>query len=152
MTYLLDTNILVFMIRGLKQRTHPNAQQRIGQAIAIRIFDRARKEQRAGHTVAISAITVAELNFGAWSSRHPAELASTQQAIAPFDKLPFDADACAKQYGRVRHLLESSGKPIGSFDLLIAAHGLALDATLVTNNVSEFSRVPGLICEDWTAN
>jgi len=151
MTYLLDTNIVVFIVRGLKVRTNPNAQQRERHRVAGRILDRAQKRQAAGHELALSAITVAELEFGAWNSgNYQTELDATRRAITPFLLLPFDAEDCTAHYGMIRHRLESSGQPIGSLNTLIAAHALALGATLVTNDKSEFSRVPGLKCEDWS--
>ena len=67
------------------------------------------------------------------------------------DVLPLDASVAA-DYARIRALLESKGKPIGANDLLIAAHALALDATLVTDNETEFRRVPGLKVENWLAD
>lgn len=151
MIYLLETNIVVFMVRGLKVRENPNAQQRERHRIAGRMLHRAQKQQAAGHEVALSAITVAELEFGARNSGdYRAELDATRRAITPFLLLPFDAGDCAAHYGAVRHRLESSGKSIGSLDTFLAAHALALGATLVTNNTTEFSRVPGLKCEDWS--
>ena len=151
MTYLLDTNIVVFMVRGLKVRQNPNTQQRERHRIASRILGRAQKQKAAGHEVALSAITVAELEFGAWNSGdYQTELDATRRAITPFLLLPFDAEDCAAHYGVIRHRLESSGKPIGSLDTLIAAQALALGATLITNDTTEFARVPGLRCEDWS--
>lgn len=152
MTYLLETNIVVFMVRGLKVRQNPNGQQRERHRIASRILGQAQKQKSAGHEVALSAITVAELEFGAWhSGDYQTELDATRRATTPFLLLPYDAEACAAHYGAVRHKLETSGQSIGSLDTLIAAHALALGATLVTNNTTEFARVPGLKCEDWTA-
>lgn len=150
MTYLLDTNIVVYMVRGLKVRANPSARQRERNRIAGRILDRARKQRASGHHVALSAVTVAELEFGAWNSGdYQSELDATRRAITPFLLLPFDAEDCAAHYGEIRHRLESSGQSIGSLDTLIAAHALALGATLVTNNRREFSCVPGLKCENW---
>jgi len=151
MLYLLDTNIVVFMVRGLKVHANPNERQRERHKMARRILERAHKCKLAGDQVALSAITVAELEFGAWSSDdYQNELDATRRAMAPFALLPFDPGDCAAHYGKVRHALESVGKGIGSLDTLIAAHALALGATLVTNDTTEFSKVPGLTCEDWS--
>ncbi len=152
MLYLLDTNIVVFMIRGLKVYANPNGRQRERHKVARRIFEKAHKCKVAGDTVALSAITVAELEFGAWGSDdYQTEIAATRRAVAPFGLLAFDPGDCAAQYGRIRHALESLGKGIGSLDTLIAAHALAVGATLVTNDTTEFSKVPGLSCEDWSS-
>jgi tRNA(fMet)-specific endonuclease VapC len=68
--------------------------------------------------------------------------------LAPLEILPFD-ERCIWVYGDLRADLERRGQTIGSLDTLIAAHALALDATLVTNNTREFSRVAGLRLENW---
>lgn len=150
MIYLLDTNIVVYTMRGLKVRKSPTTQQRECHRVALRILERARKQKNAGDEIALSAITVAELEFGAWcSGNYPAELDAIRRAIIPLVHLPFDADSCATRYGEIRYKLECTGKPIGSFDMLIAAHALALGAILVTNNMAQFARVPELQCEDW---
>ena len=150
MTYLLDTNVLIFMLRGLKVRAHPTERQRDRQKVALRMLARAQREKLSGNQLALSAITVAELEFGSWNSGdYEKESDAARRAIAPFDLLAFDAGDCAAHYGRIRHLLESSGKGIGSLDTLIAAQALALGATLVTSDTAEFSRIPGLKCEDW---
>src|SRR5205085_1094039 len=106
----------------------------------------------SGNQVALSAITVAELEYGAWNSGDYAKESDVvRRAITPFTLLSFDAGDCAAYYGKIRHALESSGQGIGSLDTLIAAHALALGATVVTSDTAEFSRVPGLKCEDWAA-
>lgn len=149
--YLLDTNIVVSLIRGLKVRPNPNAQQRERHRTATRILTQARQKHAAGHQIALSAITVAELEFGARNSGdYPLELAATRRAISAFQLLPFDAEDCAVHYGAIRHFMESGGRPIGSLDMLIAAQALALRATMVTNDSREFSRVPDLELEDWS--
>jgi tRNA(fMet)-specific endonuclease VapC len=151
MLYLLDTNIVVFMVRGLKVYAHPNERQRERHKVARRIFERAHKCKLGGDRVALSAITAAELEFGAWGSDdYEKEIDATRRTMAPFALLAFDAGDCAAHYGKTGHALESVGKGIGSLDALIAAHALALGATLVTNDTTEFSKVPDLRCEDWS--
>ncbi len=145
MTYLLDTDMLIFMIRGLKSGKRPAQRQRAQQVI-----DRCREAQAAGDAVALSALTVSELEFGArLSADYEAEMAAVRKALTPFDLHDYDAIACPSHYGRIRHELETEGVTIGSLDLLIAAHALALDATLVSNNLAHFSRVRGLKTVNW---
>ena len=102
----------------------------------------------------ITAITLAELSVGPLVARSETERAARQahlqQAEADFEPLPFDA-AAARRYGRLRADLERAGTPIGALDTLIAAHALALDVTLVTNNTREFERVPRLRLANWAA-
>lgn len=69
--------------------------------------------------------------------------------MTPFERYPFDPVECVNHYGSIRAALEKSGKSIGPLDLLIAAHALALDATLITHNTREFCRVPNLKVRDW---
>ena len=103
-----------------------------------------------GHAVGVSAVTVSELAFGAWKSGRPEdESAAVAKILAPFDIYDYEAVICAPPYGRIRHDLEQAGQVIGAMDLLIAAHALGLDATLVTNNLAHFRRVPGLKVTDW---
>ena len=150
MIYLLDTNVVVLMIRGLKVFAKPNERQRERHKAAHRILRRARKHKLSGENVAVSAITVAELEFGSWNSPdYESESDAARRALAPFEFLNFDAGDCAMQYGRVRHSMESAGTPIGSLNNLIAAHALAVGATLITSDILEFLRVPGLKCENW---
>ena len=101
--------------------------------------------------VGISAITLSELEYGVSRSARPEQnkLALTQ-FVAPLEILPYD-DMAAAWYGRIRAELETQGTPIGPLDTLIAAHALALECILVTNNESEFSRIPGLAIESWAA-
>jgi tRNA(fMet)-specific endonuclease VapC len=132
MNYLLDTNICVLLIRQ-------KSPQVLAQLTAQGIAD-----------VGISAITAAELHYGVHKSN---KVDQNQQALdqflLPLTILPFD-EATAQRYGHIRAALERQGRPIGSLDTLIAAHALSAQLTLVTNNVREFSRVPGLKIEDWT--
>lgn len=94
-------------------------------------------------------VVLAELYYGAYKSqRQEANLQLIARLRTQFSSLAFDGMA-AVQYGRVRAELERQGKPIGPYDLQIAAVALAQDVTLVTHNTGEFGRVPGLHFEDW---
>jgi len=129
--YLLDTNICVFLFR----RKFPSVLQRLHQT-------------QAGE-VGISAVTLAELRYGAdRSSDPPKNHAVIDAFLTTVAVVEFREDA-ARLYGLVRSDLESRGTPIGPLDNMIAAHTLSLGVTLVTNNVREFSRVTGLVVEDW---
>lgn len=131
MKYLLDSNTCIFIIKRKP-------------AIVLK-----RLRQRFSEGVAISSVTLAELRFGADKSTRPAQNHSAlDQFLAPLTVVNFDSFA-ASRYGTVRADLERLGRPIGPLDTLIAAQALALDLTVVTNNVSEFSRVAGLSVEDW---
>ena len=99
--------------------------------------------------LAVSAITVFELEYGAvksrWGEKTRQNLA---MFLAPFNILPFSVeDAVAA--GRIRGYLEQQGTPIGPYDLQIAAQGLSRGITIITHNTGEFSRVPNLKVEDW---
>lgn len=129
--YMLDTNICIDILR------HP-----AGRAIK-------RLQQQTPGEVAISAITLAELEYGVHRSADPAKNAQLLvEACAPLEILPFDNNACAA-YGLVRCELEHKGVPIGPLDTLIAAHALSRDAILVTNNMREFKRIKRLRLENW---
>lgn len=100
--------------------------------------------------VRLSAIVLAELEYGAAKSglaRHRSRIEALTLAV-PIE--PFSPEDAAG-YGRLRAALERTGRMIGPFDTLIAAQALRLGAVLVTHNTEEFSRVPGLRCEDWQA-
>lgn len=98
--------------------------------------------------LAVSEIVAAALYYGA--QRHPSRGEAIRGDIDDFlsrlSVLPWQG---AQEYGRVRHLLESQGTPIGNMDLLIGTHALAAGATLITNNLAHFGRIPGLDCETW---
>jgi tRNA(fMet)-specific endonuclease VapC len=99
--------------------------------------------------VGISSITLSELLYGVSKSSRPEQnqLALTQ-FIAPLEILPYGDDA-AQYYGDLRAHLEKQGTPIGSLDMLIAAHALSIACTLVTNDEKEFNRIPNLNIENW---
>lgn len=130
--FMLDTNILIFLI---KQRP---------AAVLARFHQHDMKD------ICVSSITVAELEYGVAKS----SLAQKNKQILDgwlqlLHRPAFD-DNAARAYGPLRAALAARGTPIGPLDTLIAAHALSLQATLVSNNVREFSRVPGLMIEDWT--
>lgn len=130
MRYLLDTNIVIAAMKG-------------HEAVRLRL------ERTPLGTLLLSPVVLGELAFGAEKSAHVernharlAELAATIHVAA------LDASASLR-YGEVRAALERQGAPIGANDTWIAAHALALQAVLVTDNLREFSRVPGLTVENW---
>lgn len=98
--------------------------------------------------IGISSITGAELAFGVAKSGSARNRQALEKFLVPLELLAFGADAM-QAYGPLRAELQRRGQPIGALDMLIAAHALALGATLVTNNLDEFRRVPGLVCENW---
>lgn len=131
MKMMLDTNICIYLI---KQQPPTVIERFLSHPVGA---------------IGVSSITVAELAFGVNKSRQMAKnRLALEQFLAPLEVAVFDHDA-ALSYGRVRARLEASGSPIGSMDLLIAAHALSLGVRLVTNNLREFRRVPGLKLENW---
>lgn len=129
-TYLLDTNIVSDLVR--------NPQGQI--AAHVRKVGEAR--------VATSIVVAGELRYGAEKKASPRLSRQLEAILGALLVLPFEAPA-DEVYGRVRVELEALGKPIGSNDLLIAAHALSLGRTLVTDNTREFARVRGLQLENW---
>lgn len=129
--YLLDTNICIHIIN----RKPPEV---------FRHF-----EGLSVGDIAISSITGAELAHGVAKSGSSRNQQALEKFLMPLDILAFDTTAM-HHYGRLRTQLERLGTPIGLLDTLIAAHALALGCTLVTNNLREFERVPGLPLENWT--
>ena len=132
MRFLLDTNICIY----LAKRTNPKVVER---------FSRLHPGD-----VRMSVVTYGELFFGSQKSSKPAaairRLGVLTEAIPVIGLEP----QTAEHYGRLRSDLERRGRPIGSNDTWIAAHCLQLGLTLVTNNESEFRRIPHLIIENWT--
>jgi len=151
MTYLLDTDTTILMMRGLSIAAPRTEKQKQRQEIGKRIIGACRLHAGNGDVIGLSAITIAELEFGACGADEPElERARMRRVLAPFARFDFGAEEPARHYGEVRATLESTGQCIGPNDLLIAAHALALSATLVTNNIKEFKRVRGLKCGNWT--
>lgn len=104
------------------------------------------------HEFGISSITQVELQYGvAKSKNRKTNQSALNEFLLPLTILPFHGDKLAASYGEIRALLESKGKTIGPLDMLIAAHALSLNLTIITNNIKEFSRVPKLKCENWAA-
>ena len=131
MRYLLDTNICIYIAKQKPAGVQEH-------------FRRLRPGD-----VGMSVVTHLELVYGAWKSRHrEANLQLILELERLIPVLPLDAGV-SHQYGQVRTELERKGSPIGAYDLLIAAHALALGLTLVTNNAREFRRVPSLNIENW---
>lgn len=129
--YILDTNICIELIRGRAPQV-------------LKRLRRCRLDE-----IAISSITLAELQCGVMKSADPARHAALlAQFCAPLTIVHFD-DRAAEAYGLVRATLEQKGTPIGPLDTLIASHAVALQTTLVTNNEREFRRVPNLAVENW---
>ena len=131
MTYMLDTNICIYAMRNKPEK----------------VLQQLRAEMDNG--ICISSITLAELEYGMKHSSNPAR---NEQALlrflTPLSILPF-GPAAASEYGEIRAYLQSQGTPIVPLDMLIAGHARAEKMILVTNNVREFERVPGLELENW---
>ena len=109
-----------------------------------------RLRKHAVEVIAISAIVHAELLYGAVT--HPSGGADLQRLITAFvSRLRIIPWSGAMEHARLRATLERAGTPIGNMDLLIAAHALAENAILVTNNVRHFGRVEGLRTENWAS-
>ncbi len=131
MKCLLDTNICIYIIK----RKPLDVIERFNQFKISQI--------------GISSITLSELLYGVSKSSKPEQnqIALTQ-FIAPLEILSYSDDA-AHHYGPLRAHLEKQGTLIGSLDMLIAAHALSINCTLVTNNEKEFSRIPNLKINNW---
>jgi tRNA(fMet)-specific endonuclease VapC len=131
MKYLLDTNTCIYLIKKRPAHMADHFKR-------LRIGD-----------VGISAVTLSELAYGVANSLHleQNELA-LQEFIAPLEIAAYPPEA-AMTYGHLRADLKKKGKLMGPLDMLIAAHALYLGIVLVTNNVSEFSRVKHLLIENW---
>lgn len=131
MTYLLDTNACIELLRGQSP------------ALATKLA-KLNPQQ-----LAVCSVVRAELFFGAYRSNNREHaLATVKEFLDHFQSLPFD-DHAAEIYGELRAFLTTNGNLIGPNDLLIAAIALAHKVTLVTHNTREFSRVPDLDIEDW---
>jgi tRNA(fMet)-specific endonuclease VapC len=108
----------------------------------------ARIRENRPSLLCVSAISVAELRFGADHRKSNAIHAKIDDFLGDLEIVPFDA-ICARHFGAIGSALAAQGTPIGDFDVMIAATALAVQATLVTNNVKHFARVRGLRVENW---
>lgn len=128
---MLDTNICIYIIKK-----HP-----------IHVLNNLKKKDISD--VCLSSITLAELEYGVQKSeRKDQNSIALAEFSAPIEIMPFDESA-AIEFGKVRALLEKNGALIGEYDLMIAAHALSLNVTLITNNAKEFKRVPALKIDNW---
>lgn len=130
--YLLDTHMLSSLLKQPAGRV-------------------AQRIQAVGEdAIGTSIIVACELRYGATKKDSPTLSAKVEQLLSAIEVLPLD-EGVDKQYGAIRTVLEKVGTPIGANDYLIAAQALSLALTLVTDNIGEFSRVPGLSVENWLA-
>ena len=130
MKYMLDTNMCIYA-------------QKNNESILTKIKDNYEDG------LAISSITLAELEYGVQNSSNPEKnTVALLKFLTIVDVLPFDSGA-AEQYGSISADLKRKGTPIGPMDTLIAAHAKSEELTIVTHNVREFERVIGLKIEDW---
>lgn len=131
MKVMLDTNTCIYIIKRRPQSVLERFQ-------SFPVGD-----------IGISSITLAELEYGAAKSAQPRKnREALEQFVSPLSVAAFDRGA-TEAYGRIRAALERRGLPIGSMDMLIAAHAVSLGVNLVTNNEREFRRVSGLRVENW---
>ena len=130
--YMLDTNICIFTIKNRPQSVRTVFTRHHGQ-------------------MCISTITLMELVYGAEKSSQPERnLADINAFTARLEVLAYDQNA-AGHTGQLRAELSKAGTPIGPYDQMIAGHARSQGLVLVTNNLREFNRVPGLRIEDWVA-
>jgi tRNA(fMet)-specific endonuclease VapC len=130
--YMVDTNIVIYTINNRPDH--------------IRALFKQHEDQ-----ICISTVTLGELVFGAEHSQQvERNLADIEAMTARLEVLPYE-DKAAYHFGQIRAELYRTGQPIGPYDMMIAGHARATGLILVTNNVKEFSRVPGLLLENWVS-
>jgi len=133
MKYMLDTNICSYIMKKKPEV----------------VFERFSKLNIGD--VCISTVTLAELEYGVEKSSFPERnRVALLGFITPLEIMPF-CNSAAFIYGKVRAELEKQGKVIGAYDLMIGAHAVSEELILVTNNIREFERIPGLKFENWIA-
>ena len=128
----LDTNICSYILRR-----HP-----AGMIERFSTLDRSQ--------LWLSAIVAAELRYGAAKLASPRFSSAVEAWLSGFDVRAWPLEA-THHYAAIRSALERAGRPIGGMDVLIAAHAIAEDSAIITNNAREFHRVPGLAVEEWSA-
>jgi len=129
--YLLDTNILIYIIKKKP-------------ASVLHRFSKLNSDD-----IVTSSIVISELMYGAVKSQFTEKSKQAiDQITSTLRVLPYD-NVASEHYAEIRTKLEKKGTPIGAMDLLIAAHTRSLSFTLITNNVKEFKRVPNLRIENW---
>lgn len=129
---MVDTNIVIYTINNRPDH--------------IRALFKQHEDQ-----ICISTVTLGELVFGAEHSQQvERNLADIEAMTARLEVLPYE-DKAAYHFGQIRAELYRTGQPIGPYDMMIAGHARATGLILVTNNVKEFSRVPGLLLENWVS-
>jgi tRNA(fMet)-specific endonuclease VapC len=129
---MLDTNIISDLIR--------NPQGKAAKRV-VKVGE---------NNICTSIIVAAELRYGCLKSGSKRLLKAVEELLGEINVLPFDVPADA-EYGAIRSKLEAGGTPIGSNDLLIAAHAYATGSTIVTANADEFKRIRGLKVDNWLA-
>lgn len=129
--YMLDTNICIYISKK-KPESVLN-----------------RFEKQSSGEIGMSIITYSELLYGAHKSQWREQAIQKLTALTHFIPVLPLPNSIAEHYAKIRSLLEKKGKPIGSNDLLIAAHALSLNVILVTNNEKEFKRIAELTVENW---
>ena len=129
--YLLDTNVVGFHIR----RSSPALQRRLRRTPAAQ--------------VGLSVVTEMEIRYGLARNAGLKSAPLIETFLDEIAVFPLTSEV-ARRYGETRAALEARGTPIGPLDLMIASHALTLGVVLITTDLGEFRRVPGLRCEDWT--
>jgi len=131
--YLLDTNICIYVIK----KHYQNLKHRI--------------EEESAFNIAISTVTIGELEFGIAKSLYPEKnRIALLEFLGSFEIVPY-TDIDTQAFGYIRAYLNKKGIPIGPYDLQIAAQCISRDLVLITNNIKEFERVPDLKIENWVS-
>ncbi|OGT25565.1 MAG: twitching motility protein PilT [Gammaproteobacteria bacterium RIFCSPLOWO2_02_FULL_42_14] len=131
MKYMMDTNICVYIMNKRPVQV-------------IEKFHRCNMEE-----IGVSSIVLSELHYGAHKSQQVEKnLLAINKFSIPVQVISYD-ECAAECCGEIRAMLEKAGTIIGAYDLMIAAHAISLNATLITNNLKEFSRIKKLKCENW---